>query len=144
MTRQQFFNSLRYLHLKPVVADGRIDFGNGGSTLRKALDEMPELETEMILREATRNKDLYYRIKECASNRWADGYSDSLYDTVMCNLSHVQENKEYSDKPDEKQATFLRRMGIPEADIMNKEKCPSVWVKMKPKTDWNTELAKYR
>lgn len=31
MTRQQFFNSMRYLHLKPIVADGHIHFGNGGS-----------------------------------------------------------------------------------------------------------------
>lgn len=146
MTKQQFFKSVKYLRLKPYVEDWRIKF-SGGSSLaeaRKALDELPEVEAEMILRLVAHNPDLLDSLEEWASKRWVDGYSDSLYDTVISNIRPVEETREYSDKPDEPQAAFLRRMGISEEHIMDKEHCPSVWVKRKPMTNWEAELAKYR
>lgn len=146
MNRQQFYNSLKYFHLKPYVDKGRIRF-SGTSALvdaRKALDELPEVEGELILRLAVHDNDLLDEIQERACIRWAEGYSDSLYSAVMCNIKPVEETRSYSDTPDEKQAAFLRRMGVSEADIMNREKCPSVWIKLKAQTDWDAELAKYR
>lgn len=116
MTRQQFFNSVRYLHLKPVVADGRIHFSNGGSALREALDDMPELEAELILREAVLNADVMDAVKERACIRWAEGYSDKLYMAVLCNIIPTGEIAE------------LYEDGHPI---------------LKPKTDWDTELRPY-
>lgn len=91
MTRQQFFNSMRYLRLKPVVIDGRIHFDNGGSALREALDDMPELEAELILREAVHNQDLMDMVEERACIRWENGYSDRLYMAVLCNIAPTGE-----------------------------------------------------
>ena len=145
MNRQQFFNSLRYLHLKPYVENGRIRF-SGPSVLvdvRKTLDEMPEFEAELILRIAVKDAKLLKAIKERAHERWAEGFSDSLYMAVLSNFSATGETLEYSDKPDTKQAEILRSFGVPEADIMDKNVCPSVWIKLKPKTDWEAELVKY-
>ena len=146
MNRQQFYNSLKYFHLKPYVDDGRICFSGSSSLVdaRKALDELPEVEGELILRLAVHDADLLDAIQERACIRWVDGYSDSLYITVMDNIKPVPETREYSEKPDKEQAAFLRRMGFSEADLMNREKHPSVWVKRKPRTDWDVELAKYR
>ncbi len=146
MNRQQFFNTVKYLRLKVCVENGRVKFsGNAYPTeLLKALDEMPELEAELILREATCNPDLLDAIQERASIRWVEGASDSLYMAVLANFVDTGETIEYSDKPDTKQAAFLRRMGVPEANIMNKEKCPSVWILLQPQTDWDAELRKYQ
>ena len=113
MTRQQFLNSMRYLRLKPVVSDGRIHFGNGGSALREALDDMPELEAELILREAVLNADVMDAVKERACIRWENGYSDKLYMAVLCNITPTGEIAE------------LDEAGHP---------------MLKPKTDWDTEL----
>ena len=146
MNRQQFFNSLKYFHLKPYVKDGRIRFFGSASLveIRNALDELPEVEGELILRLAAHDNDLLDEIQERACIRWAEGYSDSLYSAVMCNIKPVEETRSYNDTPDEKQGSFLRRMGVSEADIMNKDKCPSVWIKLKPQTDWDAELTKYK
>lgn len=103
-----------------------------------------EAEAERILREAVNNPDLMDGIEERACIRWTDGYSDSLYMAVLGNLIDTGETLDYADKPDMKQVEFLRRMGIPEAHIMDKEKCPSVWIKRKPRTDWEAEKRKYR
>lgn len=146
MNRQQFYNSLKYFHLKPYVEDGRIYF-SGNSALvdvRKALDELPEVEGELILRLAAHDRDLLDVIQERASIRWVEGYSDSLYSAVMCNIKPVDETRSYNDTPDEEQVKFLRRMGFTEADIMNREKHPSVWMKRQSRTDWDAELAKYK
>lgn len=143
MNKQQFFNSMNYMRVKPAVIDGRITF-SGGSSLRKALDELPELEAEMILREAVHNSDLMDVIQERACIRWAEGYSDSLYMAVLSNIVSTSEGGEYNDTPDEAQATFLRSMGVSEADIINRDKHPSVWIKQKPRTDWEAELSNCR
>ena len=92
MDRTQFFNTMKYMRLQPDVVDGRIHF-EGGAAVRKALDDLPEVEAEMILSEATRNPDLLDCIQERASIRWADGYSDSLYMAVFCNLKDTGEQR---------------------------------------------------
>lgn len=83
---------MNYMRVKPAVIDGRITF-SGGSSLRKALDELPELEAEMILREAVHNSDLMDVIQERACIRWAEGYSDSLYMAVLCNIKETGEGR---------------------------------------------------
>ena len=111
---------------------------------RGILSKRPDLEARLILHEAVRNVDLLAEIYERASIRWVEGYSDSLYDAVLCNIVEREEPLEYADKPDEKQVAFMRSIGIPEAHIKNKDQCPSVWVKRKPQTDWEAELREYR
>lgn len=146
MNREQFLNSCKYFHLTPEVENGRIVF-SGKTDLkdaRKALDELPELEAELILRKALHDSDLLFAIQERACIRWADGYSDSLFMAVLSNIAPTGEVIEFNDTPDEIQVAFLRSMGFPDADIMNREKHPSVWIKQKPRTDWNAELSKYR
>lgn len=101
-----------------------------------------EAQADQIIRSAVKDPDLMDVIQERASIRWGDGYSDSLYMAVLGNLIDTGETLEFNDKPDEKQAEFMRRMGIPEAHIM--DKCPSVWIKRKPQTDWEAEKEKYR
>ena len=115
MNKEQFFNSMNYLNVKPAVIDGRITF-SGSSSLRKALDELPELEAEMILREAVHNPDLMDVIKERAYIRWSEGYSDSLYMAVLCNIVPTVEKIARDEKKD---------------------------IIIKPKTDWRYELSKY-
>ena len=115
MNKQQFDNTAKYLRVKPIVVDMRIHF-DGGAALRKALDEQPELEAELILREATRNPDLLDMIQERACIRWENGYSDSLYMAVLCNFKPTGEIAEL----DEDGHPILRA-----------------------KTDWDKELEQY-
>ena len=117
MNKQQFFNSMNYMRVKPAVVDGRITFSGSSSHLRKALDEMPELEAELILREAIHNDDLMDVIQERACIRWADGYSDTLYSAVMCNIVSTEEK------------------------IARDENGEIIRKKL---TDWDKELSKYR
>lgn len=119
MNKQQLSNLVKYLGLKPYCEDGRIQF-HGGSLLseaRKAFDELPEIEARMILKLAVRNSDLLDNIQERASIRWEQGYSDSLYDAVMCNIRQVEE--------------FVERDSDGERV-------------RKPVTDWDAELSQYR
>ncbi len=93
MTRNQFFNAMNYMRVKPTVVDMRIHI-DGGAALRKALDDYPELEAELILRETAHNSDLYDMVKERAAIRWSNGYGDSLYMAVMCNIKPTGETIE--------------------------------------------------
>ena len=93
MTKHQFDNTAKYMCVKPTVVDMRIHI-DGGAALRKALDEQPELETELILRETARNPDLLDLVKERAAIRWSNGYSDSLYMAVLCNIKPTGETIE--------------------------------------------------
>ena len=93
MTRNQFFNAMNYMRVKPTVVDMRIHI-DGGLALRKALDDYPELETELILRETARNPDLFDMVKERDAIRWSNGYSDSLYMAVLCNIKPTGETIE--------------------------------------------------
>ena len=103
-----------------------------------------EAEAERIMRQAVNDADLLDEIQERACIRWSEGLSDSLYLAALGNLIDTGETLEYSDEPDMEMVKFKRSLGIPEADIMDKEKSPSVWIKLKPKTDWEAELAQYR
>lgn len=93
MTKQQFDNTVKYLRVKLAVVDMRIHI-DGSAALRKALDEQPELEAELILRETARNPDLYDMVKERAAIRWSNGYSDTLYMAVLCNIKPTGETTE--------------------------------------------------
>ena len=104
----------------------------------------PEIEAWIILNEATKSDTLLDVIQERASKRWCEGLSDSLYMAVLGNFSSTGETVEYTDKPDMEMVKFKRSLGISEAAIMDKERSPSVWIKLKPKTDWDAELEKYR
>lgn len=115
MTKQQFDNTAKYLRVKPTIIDMRIHF-DGCAALRKALDEQPELEAELILREAARNPDLLDMIQERACIRWENGYSDSLYMAVLCNINPTGEIAELDEK------------GHP---------------RLRQKTDWDKELKRY-
>ena len=106
--------------------------------------QSPQEKAGGILRRAVNDPDLLDAIQERACMRWEHGYSDSLMSAVLCDLTEIEEEREYTNTPDEKQAAFLRRLGFAEEDIMNPKKCPSVWVKQTPKTDWVAELAGYR
>ena len=80
MTKEQFFNAVKYLKLDyHVNQDMRIEF-SANTELSNTIDECPELETEIILLEIARNPDLLNRVK---SIHWKDGLSDSLYMAVL-------------------------------------------------------------
>lgn len=101
MNRQQFFNSVNYFHLKPYVDNGRIQFSGSSPLLdaRKALDDLPDVEAEMILKLAVHNRDLMDSIQERACIRWAEGYSDKLYMAVLCNIKETGEQSSKELKP---------------------------------------------
>ena len=143
-----FKKELRKACIGCFFSCGRLKLRGGSPQSRKRLyailHERPDLEARIIIRIALNDPDVMDMIEERACIRWVEGYSDSLYLAVLGNITDTGENLEYSDIPDEKQAFFLRRMCIPEAQIMDKERSPSVWIKHKPRTDWNTELRRYR
>ena len=149
--REEALSVKEYLHelaiygLTYSVEWGRVKLmGDDEKILRRCrsiLAKRPELEARLILHEAVRDADLLDELQERASIRWVEGYSDSLYAAVMCNIKGCEESREFNDKPDEKQAEFLRYMGIPETEIQDKKRCPSVWIKYK---DWEAELREYR
>ncbi|MBQ3759395.1 MAG: hypothetical protein II876_08060 [Synergistaceae bacterium] len=111
---------------------------------KKAAREKAEQKAEEIMRRAVKDPVLLDEIQERACIRWSEGLSDSLYLAVLGNLIDTEEEIEYSDEPDMEVVEFKRRLGIPEAAIMDSERSPSVWIKLKPKTDWEAELEKYR
>lgn len=119
-------------------------YAEGLKKCRAILAANPEIEAWIILHEATKNDTLLDVIQERASIRWSEGLSDSLYLAVLGNLTSKDETVEYTDKPDMEMVKFKRSLGIPEAAIMDKQRCPSVWIKLKPQTDWDAELEKYR
>jgi len=97
--------------------------------------EKVKIEAKKIMRRALKDTDLLEEIKERACIRWEQGYSDSLYLAVLSGIIDTEEQREYTDEPDIKQADLLRSSGFKDADIMNREKCPSVWIKRQPHTD---------
>lgn len=122
MTKHQFDNTAKYMCVKPTVVDMRIHI-DGGLALRKALDEQPELETELILRETARNPDLLDLVKERAAIRWSNGYSDSLYMAALCNIKPTGETIER----DKNGQIILKPVSDKNPEIM-----------------WEKELRKYR
>ena len=119
-------------------------YAEGLKKCRAILAANPEIEAWIILHEATKNDTLLDVIQERASIRWSEGLSDSLYLAVLGNFSATTDTVEYTDKPDAEQVAWARSVGIAEADIMNREKYPCAWIKLKPTTDWDAELEKYR
>ena len=149
---QEFMRELDRCGLSYTVSKGstipRVELhGNNEHALnrcRAILASNPKIEAWLIVHEATKDETLLDGIQERACIRWSEGLSDSLYLAVLGNFSATPDTVEYTDKPDEKQVLFARSLGIPEADIMNREKYPSAWIKLKPKTDWDAEFEKYR
>ena len=148
LTPRAFLQQLSHAGITYSVEWGRVSLSGGYPQERERLIGIlqgnPDLEARLILGAAVHDPGIMESIEERASIRWVDGYSDSLYDAVMCNIRPVEETREYTDKPDPEQASFLRRMGFPEEHIMDREHCPGVWVKRKPITNWDAEKRKYR
>ena len=144
----EFIHELQSYGLHYEIKNYRIQLIGGNDKVlarcRKTIAANPELEAKLILHEAMINPDLLDEIQERACIRWSEGYSDSLYMAVLSGLIDTEEKREFADTPDMKQVEFRRRMGTPEADIMDKQKCPSVWIKRNPRTDWKTELSTYK
>lgn len=93
MTEQQFFNAVKYMRLTPRVVDMRIQFGDSGSALRKALDESPELEAKLILRLAKNRPDLMGAIQEYACRCHGSQHSDKLYSSVLQYINTTRESQ---------------------------------------------------
>lgn len=106
------------MNIKFDVEYNRICFGEKvPQEVIDALKNNPELETEVILKEALVNSDLLDSIKERASIRWAEGLSDSLYNAVLSNIQPIGEE--------------------PERDAKGK-------IILKAESDWEEELKRYR
>ena len=94
-----------------------LNFTGGKAQSRERLAGILERDTRLkaavILSLAVKNSDYLFAIQECACNRWADGYSDSLLMAVLANLTHTGE-------------TITR-------DVNGKPV-------QKPKTDWDKEI----
>ena len=117
ITRKQLLNACRYLSLKFDVIHNRVFFrGDVPQEIKEALKTNPEIEVELILKEACKNSDLLDSIKERASIKWSEGLSDSLYNAVLCNIQPIGET--------------------PERDENGK-------IILKPQSDWEEELKKY-
>ena len=116
--REEALSVKEYLHelaiygLTYSVEWGRVKLMGDEKVLmrcRGILSKRPDLEAKLILHEAVRNVDLLAEIYERANIRWTEGYSDSLYDAVMCNIKEWEEPLEFNDKPDAKQAGVPHR-----------------------------------
>ena len=70
-----------------------------------------------ILRRAEKDSDLMDSIQERACIRWSEGYSDSLYMAVLSGITSTGETAERDN----------------DGNII-----------LKPKTDWEAEISKYR
>lgn len=82
---------------------------------RELIDELhkcPTTEALLILNYATNNDDLAESIIERACIRWANGYSDSLFLTVLCNLREIGEIPSKKLKPVIDWRVELGRLGI--------------------------------
>ena len=152
LTPEEYIHELEVCGLSYTVSKGitipRVELhGNNEHALnrcRAILASNPEIEAWLIVHEATKDDVLLDMIRERAYIRWSEGLSDSPYLAVLGNFSATEEAVEYTDSPDMEQVLFARSVGIAEADIMDREKYPSAWIKLKPKTDFEAELEKYR
>ena len=112
--------------------------GDNADKLRGAqhyLIDNPAVEAVLIINAVKRYDSSYMeQIEERASIRWTEGYSDSLFFAVLCNIAPMKETKEYHDKPDKEYAEFLRSIGFTETQIAQIRPA-----KMKPRTDWERE-----
>ena len=88
-----------------------------------------------------KKKFLLDKIQERACIRWAEGFSDSLFDAVLSSIKPLHETVEYSNGIDESKIEFLHKMGFSDEEIKNKGMGRNVI--LKPRTDWQTELSQY-
>lgn len=115
--REQREKAISFLGLMKVI-DNRLYLPfSVPHEIHRAISENPELEAELILRKAKTDSNLLDIITERASIRWCNGFSDSLLDAVLCNIRPLNEKAHH----DEKGKIILR-----------------------PRTDWEAELKKYR
>lgn len=90
-----YLTLLRSADVSYEVRDNRI-FLHGGKRearerCREILSGNVELEVQMIMMLAVHDATLLDTIKERASIRWVEGYSDTLHDAVLCNIRTVPE-----------------------------------------------------
>ena len=115
--REQREKAISFLALMKVI-DNRLYLPfSVPHEIHAAIAENPELEAELILRKAKTDSNLLDIITERASIRWSNGLSDSLFDAVLCNIKPLNERP----ARDEDGRLILR-----------------------PRTDWEAELKKYR
>lgn len=62
--------------------------------LGKVLEKRPELKARVVLLKAMKDTTLMDSIEERACIRWSEGYSDSLYMAVLCNITETGETVE--------------------------------------------------
>ena len=115
--REQREKAISFLGLMKVINNRLYLPFSVPHEIHRAIAENPELEAELILRKAKTDADLMDAITERASIRWSNGLSDSLLDAVLCNIRPLNEKAHH----DEKGKIILR-----------------------PRTDWEAELKKYR
>ena len=126
MTEQQFFNAVKYMRLTPRVVDMRIQFGDSGSALRKALDESPELEAKLILRLAKNRPDLMGAIQEYACRCQGSQHGDKLYSSV---LHHINTTRESQKEKRRNEPVVVHDTNIKQATVAQCEDKP---VKVQP------------
>lgn len=101
------------------VKNNRVEIFRNDSKLEESETIMqilycePDIEAMLILRVATRDRDLADCIEERASIRWAEGLSDSLFLAVLCNIRSTGEgipSKELQPRTDWKEE--LEQLGF--------------------------------
>lgn len=99
MSLKEFMTDLEGAGVKVELADPyTLTFIGGKAKSRERLAGILErnnrLKAALILSLAAKNPDFLDVIQGCACNRWADGYSDSLFSAVLCNLTRTYETIE--------------------------------------------------
>ena len=133
MTEQQFFNAVKYMRLTPRVVDMRIQFGDSGSALRKALDESPELEAKLILRLAKNRPDLMGAIQEYACRCQGSQHGDKLYSSV---LQYINTTRESQKEKRRNEPVAVHDTDIKQATVAQCEDKP---VKVQPVVGWKSK-----
>ena len=121
-TPPKFIAELDGARIRFEVDNGRVKLSGGPPQERKRHTN-PDLEARLILYRAAHGDDVIELIKERACIRYADGYSDSLYDAVMCNIPNN---------------------GMCFAEAEKSERDSEGKIILREKTDWEAELMKYR
>ena len=101
MTLKDYVLELGRYGIICTVKDGRVLLHGGTDKTRvrcvRILEGDTELEAGLILHEVAHNPNLLDEITERACIRWAEGYSDSLYSAVLCNIQKLEETKDTRD-----------------------------------------------
>ena len=93
-----YYHELENACISYKIINGHVELTGGSKKslprCNKLLSDNSDLETSIILREATHDKYLLKCITERASIRWCERLSDSLYSAVMCNIKPSSEHAE--------------------------------------------------